>query len=194
MDKRAYYGLSQTDKYLAACGAPVSYLQEDFKGKTFKFSDIAYRVGQKTIAIQSKKQDLIFEFLMDNPGSFGSPTTICVSSFPTDENSYYFAVHLSRILKEKIPTSKTKWFDLGYLDYNYMKEGEIPELVVIQGLYPNSDFSRIEKARDLLIRYGPTTKILITATDNILEYINTKIFHKVDVVFKVSELIERSIK
>ena len=199
MKDRSYYCLSKQDRLLALFGVPTTYLKKLVEVDQFNFAPttIAYSTSN-VVVVQAEYQKNFLKDLITNISFFGESSTFAIGSFPTDQACYQLATILTKLhydyLSENKIYARIKWIDLGSPDWEYLKSSdEKCSLVVIHGLSEASDNRKIELAKDFYRKSLHATKLILTVTPNILNFIVNKIEVNPDGVFQLTKTTNRVI-
>lgn len=185
------------DRLLYLSGAPLSYLKTALPLDSLSITPLSYvsPTGQRMLDVNSQKQ--ILQLLTEKLNLFGQPATYLAGATPVDKPCYDLAITLCRMYYtycgsiKRVP--EVKWFDIGNVDWAYLKSDCAPQLVVFHGLTDQSEGKKIELARDLIRQYEDTTVFVLANTKNIADYAINKMGMSPSGVFQLSRSIDRKV-
>jgi hypothetical protein len=193
-----YYRLDKTDRLLALSGIPIRVLSKFSKSRDFQgfgFASVSHRLGDQVLIISGERQVSYCMELQKDIKVLGAGGSIAVGSSPTDGPGYNFATKLCRdyyaVLDSNRELPHIRWIDLGSPDWEYLREDQANDVVVIHGVTEESDNRRLETARDFLRHNDTATKIVLATTSNILEFTSVKFKMVPDAVFQLVKTASR---
>lgn len=196
---QSFYKLTQLEKLLFLSGVPMKYIKKPIDPTTTLFEDTGSNLGNlnqpyKTITAQTQKE---FSNYILNPELIGSDRCIVIGSNKEME-SYSFAAAISlayqkfELEKNRGMLESLKWFDMGKVDWDYVKTDNSPSLVVLHGgIGVGMDPKRLTQTLDLARMYSYGTVIVLIKTGNVFDAaINLGI--EPDLVFQIGSLTHRT--
>ena len=176
-----YHKLQKLDRLLAISGAPVSILRNQINRSMHQFLPISCQTlnpnnpkESRVITVNPHDQHQFQEQLFESTLSLGSAALYLIGSTNSETAASEALIELLRkFQKEQFEIKKVpevKWFDLGNIDWAYMKSDVAPQIVIIQGLSQNSDNRRLELTNDIIRRFEIATLFVLIKTPNILDY------------------------
>jgi hypothetical protein len=160
---------------------------------TFKPDDFA--VGgdrlQERIFSADKQEDSLQRWVDDPTRAI----IYAVASAPSDQRAKFFATYLVQKFIANAPLNRTvRWEALTSDFKNAALEAE-PSLLVITGLTPNSQPSKLEKARDLLERHHSIPRIVVIAGEDPITFMSTRLYSSLhSMYFYSSTLVKRKVE
>ncbi len=109
-----------------------------------------------------------------------TPMVYCVSGMPDDAQAKYFAAYLTELHCEyKSPQANVVWEPL-FSDYhnNLLRKNDLegPSMLVLYNLTPNSQPTKLEKARDLLEKFTSIPRVIVVAGEDPYSFMMTRLF------------------
>lgn len=186
-----YHALNHYQKILVINGFPLKHMCTEFDITKFGFDNL----GHNKIIIDVLKQANALSSLdryHDKIG-FSSLYAMAHSTNPDHIRKYLCSLGYKYAMTIPYGLPKIKWFDLGSMDFEYLKSDENPAMVVIDGLTDFSEARRMELASDLVRKYSESTVFLVLSTKNVLSYCLDKISVQPNAVWQVVKTTNRRV-
>lgn len=153
-----------------------------FKWDPHAFGLESEKLNEKIIE-ESKQDDSLRMFLND----MSLPLVYCVAGSPDDTQAKYFAAYLAQRMLDKHPHARIVWHQMyGGFDNKLLKEydeidGKMdPNMLIISNLTPNATNVKLEKVRDLMVRFADIPKILVVAGEDPLSFCAARLYNEVN--------------
>lgn len=189
-----YVRLSQTNKYLAKCGAPVTILSSRSKDK-ISFKGIVNSYFNTMIS--SQEQEAIYAQLVNHEVALGDPCLIVVGT-DTALSGQKLAINVcAQYYDDRIePFPFIKWLNLAFWDFDFLKNHITTKgIVVIGAIDKNFDAKKLSLARDYINTVQGSTIIVIIETADILGYMSQCFNLSPDILFQLGrQTIQRGVK
>lgn len=162
----------------------------------FKWDPVAFVAESEKLEdkiIEAKVQNSSLSMFMDEPTL---PLIYGVSGNPDDAKAKLFAAFLAQIHMNHMGPVKGNvlWHVLyGGFDNKIMKEYDeidgktAPTMLVLSNLTPNSTGVKLEKARDLIERFSDIPRIIVSAGEDPLSFLTTRLYVPVNGLAYFSE-------
>lgn len=145
--------------------------------------------------IDSQVQDASLARFLEDPTM---PAVYVVSGNPDDVQAKYFAAFLVQKYLEQKPHAQILWHQVfGGFDNQILREYDPidgksdPGLLVISNLTPNSTGVKLEKVRDLLVRFSEIPRIIVAAGEDPLSFATTRLYTEVNAIAYFSTSLVR---
>lgn len=167
-----------------------------WKQGAFKWDPLAFVAESERLEdriIEERIQRSSLAMFMDDPTA---PMIYGVSGNPDDSKAKLFAAMLAQIHMNHVGNVKGNilWHVLyGGFDNKVLREYDeidgktAPSMLVLSNLTPNSTSVKLEKARDLLERFADIPRIVVSAGEDPMSFLTTRLYVPVNGVAYFSE-------
>ena len=163
--------------------------------RPFSFKPDDFAVGgdrlQERIFTGEKQDDSLARWIEDPTRAI----VYAVSSAPSDQRAKFFATYLVQKFIDSAPLNRTVKWETLTSDFKNPALDLEPSLLVITGLTPNSQPSKLEKARDLLERHHSIPRIVVIAGEDPITFMSTRLYSALhSMYFYSSTLVKRRVE
>ena len=169
-----YHKLKTEDRLLALSGVPVSVLKKQTPFSQLTFNPTSARSDNKVSVIDPVRQKALMQEILQRISYLGTPAVYVIGASPSEKPAFDLAANISRAYNSYVISqgklADIKWYDIASPDWEYVKSGKKPDLVVIHGLSDNAHMMRIEHTRDITRNHDNATIFILISTSNCYEY------------------------
>lgn len=179
-----YVRLSQTNKYLAQCGAPVTVLSSRSKDK-ISFKNIMNSFTNTMIS--SQEQEAFYNQLVNHEVALGDPSLIVVGAEAALTGQKLAINICAKYYEDRIePFPFVKWLNMAFWDFDFLKSHITTKgIVVIGPIDRNFDAKKLSLARDYINTVQGSTIIVIIETPDVVTYMNQYFNISPDILFQL---------
>lgn len=193
-----FYTLSQVDKILHVCGAPLSALKaKNIPLEKIPFQETNCLIENSMRSISAAAQKKFSSALDSQISLFGRGGIYAVGAHPVSSSENQFVLHYARKLVNDNLTvgmlPKVLWIDLAAPPWEFLKENHDIKFCVISNISETSDLRRFEIARDFINAADPATVFICAITKNILNFCVNNLHFMPSGAFQVGMVAHRKI-
>lgn len=184
-----YHRLDKSNRYLVLSGAPLTVVSSRTREQFGYRAIINPNLG---VTISPQDQELIYQQLTSGQVALGDPCLILIGA----ENIVFAQKMAANIAATYIenttnPFPFVKWFNLGYHDFEFMRE-HTPQLgvAVIGNIDKDSDTKRITLAKDYYHIVQGSTVIMLVETPDILVYNHNYLGFNPDIIIQLGKVVK----
>lgn len=184
-----YHRLDKANRYLALSGAPVTILSNRSRDELgFK----AIISPTLKLPISPQDQELVYNSLVSGEVALGEPSLILIGA-ETALSGQKMAANIAAAYIDGTPDPFpfVRWFNLGYHDFDFLKNHRSTNgVVVIPGLDKDSDPKRLTLAKDYMAVTQGSTILIVVETPDIWSY-NYNVLHlQPDIVMQLGKIVK----
>jgi hypothetical protein len=187
------------DKICISAGAPWQCIRKATPIDQIIFDTVALLDNKQKVKtlLDENRQKAVFTQMVLAAPEYGFPAVYAFGAaqqekLAQDMVAYLLKLYLeSALTKAKLP--EVKWFDLGFMDWNYFSSHNRPDVTVLTGINDQSEIKRIELAKDLIRKYERSTCFVVVGTGNILEFISNRLRMSTNACWQVKKEIQKKV-